>query len=104
MIRQFVELFYLVIMIQSTGYQTDLVIYWELETHQFDFSPDEFDEMIRYMKTGNLFTLLEDTRPALLYQLKKIQLESPLRSDMEIAEWEYELEMALRSLSLRLRR
>lgn len=89
-------------MIQSSGYKTEYTIIWQLQDQQLDFGLSEFAELTAFLKQGGLFDYLKENRPALLSTLHEI-----FRPELEQGIWEsddleYNLEIALRNLALRL--
>lgn len=78
----------------SRGYVREDLVIWELDANQFEFTWNEFQELLLGARGKGLFQALQAERPALHDQLRRLFFESP-RDPEEEKELEYLLEQAL---------
>jgi len=80
--------------IQSSGYFQNGIIYWELDRNQFEFTQDEFTELLEKQAQNGLFTYLENQRPNTMNQILAL-FSANYDSEDEKKELEYFLEQCL---------
>lgn len=78
------------------------MVFWDLDEEQIDFTSDEFEELIRSLRTGRLFTHLEQHRPALRDQLLRMFQPTAEEMGLESGDVEHALEARLMDLHRRI--
>lgn len=90
--------------IKSSGYKDEDfgMVFWQLEEESIDFTGDEFEDLIAYLRTGRLFEYLQRHRPALRDQLLRMFQATLEEMDLEENDVEHALESRLLDLHRRI--
>ena len=88
--------------IRSRGYVRDGLIVWDLEGDQLEYTPAEFQELIRSLAGDRLFATLELSRPALLLRIRA-RFAERCRDPEDEKELEHRLEECLFALERKVR-
>ena len=93
-----------VFFIKSSGYKDEDfgMVFWQLEEEMIDFTGDEFEALIVYLRTGRLFEYLQRHRPALRDQLLGMFQATLEEMELEENDVEHALESRLLDLHRRI--
>lgn len=84
----------------SVGHRSGDLVYWICEANRFEFTMNEFQEIIQAIQRRGLFAYLLKERPALHAQLMEIARMAA--DDLDDSEIEFQFEQSLLNLNNRL--